>query len=132
MKKTFICILSCAILLTLTACGEKEPSDTSTTNPTTAPITTSGETSDIADTTDTSETTDTADTSDIITTVMTVSGMTCQKCVNAIGGEVGAMDGVIQVTLVLETGELTVAHTSQVTPDDIREVVVLEGYTVED
>jgi copper chaperone len=43
------------------------------------------------------------------TTVYNVTGMTCAHCVSAVTEEVGALEGVSDVQVDLETGQVTVA-----------------------
>lgn len=62
----------------------------------------------------------------------TVTGMTCGHCVKAISSEVGAIPGVSDVELSLETGKLAVHSEAPVDIDRIVEAVYEAGeeYTV--
>jgi copper chaperone len=44
----------------------------------------------------------------VTTTVWQLAGMTCAHCVAAVREELGAIDGVRSVDVVLETGQVTV------------------------
>jgi copper chaperone CopZ len=66
-----------------------------------------------------------------ITTTLTVGGMTCQRCVTAINRELSALSGVISVSINLSSGILIVEHEPEVTADEIKDIVILEGFSVE-
>jgi copper chaperone len=60
-------------------------------------------------------------------TSYTVSGMTCNHCAHAISEEVGAVPGVTQAAVSLETGKLDVTSESPVDFDRIVEAVYEAG-----
>ena len=58
----------------------------------------------------------------MITTAYKVEGMTCAHCVTAVRTELGALDGVSEVTVVLNAGgtsSVTVTSRSPVPQDDV-------------
>ncbi len=58
----------------------------------------------------------------------TVPSMSCQHCVNAITGEVSAVDGVRQVRIDLGSKRVTVDADERVTDDIIVEAIHEAGY----
>jgi copper chaperone CopZ len=60
-------------------------------------------------------------------TSYTISGMTCNHCAHAISGEVGAVPGVTDATVSLETGKLDVTSEAPVDFDRIVEAVYEAG-----
>jgi copper chaperone CopZ len=67
-----------------------------------------------------------------VTTTYTVSGMTCQHCVNSVTEEVSAVSGVTDVTVLLDTGALTVVSNGQPDRTHIAEAVNEAGYQLAD
>lgn len=63
-----------------------------------------------------------------ITRVYRVVGMTCGHCVGAVEREVAAIDGVTDVTVTLETGDVAVASTRPITDDEITAAIDEAGY----
>ena len=57
-----------------------------------------------------------------------VVGMTCGHCVAAVEREVGAINGVTDVTVDLATGEVMVASTSSITDDQMAAAIDEAGY----
>lgn len=53
----------------------------------------------------------------------TVTGMTCGHCVALVTEEVGEIAGVSEVSVVLETGEVTVSSDQGVADDSVRAAV---------
>lgn len=66
------------------------------------------------------------------TTTVTVTGMTCGCCVNSVRKEVGAIAGVSDVAVDLESGEVTVDSAGPVDPAAIAAAVGKAGYQVTD
>lgn len=64
------------------------------------------------------------------TSTYTVVGMTCGHCVSSVSEEVGAIRGVEQVAVDLETGSLTVTATAPVDEAAVRAAVEEAGYTL--
>jgi len=60
----------------------------------------------------------------------TVTGMTCGHCVQSVTEEVSEIPGVVDVTVVLETGALTV--TGDVDPSTVLTAVAEAGYRAEE
>lgn len=57
-----------------------------------------------------------------------VLGMTCGHCVAAVEREVGAIDGVTDVTVDLPTGDVAVASTRPITDDEMTTAIDEAGY----
>ena len=57
-----------------------------------------------------------------------VVGMTCGHCVAAVEREVGAIEGVTDVTVDLATGAVVVASTSPIADDDMTAAIDEAGY----
>ena len=64
------------------------------------------------------------------TAVYTVSGMTCGHCVTSVTEEVGAIDGVQKVDVVLETGAVTVTSAAPLSVEAVQAAVDEAGYTL--
>jgi copper chaperone len=64
------------------------------------------------------------------TTSYVVTGMTCQHCVHAVREEVGAVAGVDQVSVDLDSGKLTVVGNDDVPFAAIAAAVDEAGYAV--
>jgi copper chaperone len=62
------------------------------------------------------------------TTTWQVAGMTCGHCVAAVREELGALDGVRTVDVVLETGEVTVASDAPLDRTAVAAAVEEAGY----
>ncbi|GAA1958771.1 heavy-metal-associated domain-containing protein [Nocardioides panacihumi] len=57
-----------------------------------------------------------------------VTGMTCGHCVSAVEREIGAIDGVTDVTVDLATGDVVVDSTHPIADDEITAAVDEAGY----
>ena len=68
--------------------------------------------------------------SDLQQETFTVIGMTCGHCVAAVTQEVGALAGVTDVSVDLETGEVTVASAQPLSRDDVAAAVDEAGYAL--
>lgn len=64
------------------------------------------------------------------TSTWTVVGMTCEHCVTAVMGQVGALPGVAGVEVDLATGRLRVAAGSPVDAAAVRAAVSEAGFEV--
>ena len=63
---------------------------------------------------------------------LNVKGMSCGHCVKAVEGSVGALEGVNEVKVNLEAGQVDVAFDNEkVTVDKIKEAIDDQGYDVE-
>ena len=62
------------------------------------------------------------------TTIYQVSGMTCEHCVRAVTTEVGALPGVRDVAVDLDTGAVTVVSDQPLDPETVRAAVDEAGY----
>lgn len=60
----------------------------------------------------------------------TVTGMTCSHCVNAVKEEVGALDGVRELQVDLDSGALTFESDQEIPRDKVAESVEEAGYTL--
>jgi copper ion binding protein len=67
----------------------------------------------------------------MIETSYTVTGMTCEHCVRSVTEEVGAIDGVTEVSVDLPTGSVTVRSTETVDETAVRAAVEEAGYQVQ-
>lgn len=76
------------------------------------------------------ETKETPVSENMTTAVYTVSGMTCGHCVASVTEEVGAIDGVQNVAVVLETGQVTVTSAAPLTIAAVETAVDEAGYTL--
>ena len=65
-----------------------------------------------------------------VTEIYRVDGMTCEHCVRAVSGEIGALPGVVAVTVDLPSGAVTVTSSVPVPPQAIAEAVDEAGYTL--
>jgi copper chaperone len=64
------------------------------------------------------------------TTTWSVAGMTCAHCVASVTEEIGELDGVQDVSVVLDTGAVTVTSTRPLDRVDVRAAVEEAGYTL--
>jgi len=63
--------------------------------------------------------------------VLDVKGMTCGGCVNSVKRVVGAIGGVSQVDVVLETGKVSVSYdATQAKPEQFKTAIHDAGYEV--
>ena len=60
--------------------------------------------------------------------IFTVKGMTCGHCVQAVKGEVSRIDGVSEVDVELESGQVTVESPQPVDREAVRLAVEEAGY----
>lgn len=67
----------------------------------------------------------------MIETSYTVTGMTCEHCVRSVTEEVGAIDGVTEVSVDLPTGAVTVRSADTVDEAAVRAAVEEAGYQVQ-
>ena len=67
----------------------------------------------------------------MIETSYIVTGMTCEHCVRSVTEEVGAIDGVTEVSVDLPTGSVTVRSTDPVDETAVRAAVEEAGYQVQ-
>jgi copper chaperone len=77
-----------------------------------------------------SESKETIVSENVTTAVYTVSGMTCSHCVNSVTEEVGAIDGVAEVAVVLESGRVTVTSAAPLSLEAVEAAVDEAGYTL--
>jgi copper chaperone len=59
-----------------------------------------------------------------------VTGMTCSHCVNSVSAEVGALPGVRDVAVDLQTGAVTVTSDQPLDADAVAAAVEEAGYEV--
>lgn len=64
------------------------------------------------------------------TETITVSGMSCGHCVAAVRGELTKLDGVTEVDVLLESGEVTITSDAPLDPAAVRHAVDEAGYEV--
>ena len=64
------------------------------------------------------------------TTTIAVEGMTCGHCVSAVQTEVGKVQGVTDVSVDLESGQVTVVAESTPDPAALQEAVEEAGFEV--
>ncbi|EFV12023.1 heavy-metal-associated domain-containing protein [Segniliparus rugosus] len=57
-----------------------------------------------------------------------VSGMTCGHCASAVNKELTALDGVADVAVNLETGEVRVASTGPLDDGQVRDAIAEAGF----
>ena len=62
------------------------------------------------------------------TTTWQVVGMTCGHCVSAVQAEVGAIDGVEDVAVTLETGAVVITSATPPTREQVEAAVDEAGY----
>jgi len=65
-----------------------------------------------------------------VTQQFIVSGMTCQHCVSSVSEEVGAVSGVIDVQVDLDSGQLVVVSDSEIAFEHIEAAVDEAGYSL--
>lgn len=65
-----------------------------------------------------------------VTETYRVDGMTCEHCVRAVSGEIGALPGVVDVAVDLTNGTVTVTSASLVPAMAIADAVDEAGYTL--
>ncbi|WP_329623343.1 cation transporter [Streptomyces sp. NBC_01255] len=70
----------------------------------------------------------TAETKTELTTVYQVKGMTCGHCEGAVSGEISELAGVVSVTAVASTGQVTVVSAAPLDEDAVRAAVDEAGY----
>ncbi|MDV5145796.1 cation transporter [Streptomyces sp. SBC-4] len=70
----------------------------------------------------------TAETKTELTTVYQVKGMTCGHCEGAVAGEISELAGVVSVTAVASTGQVTVVSAAPLDEDAVRAAVDEAGY----
>jgi copper chaperone len=58
----------------------------------------------------------------------TVTGMTCSHCASSVSEEVGALNGVTNVSVDLPSGMVTVTSETELAVDDVRAAVEEAGY----
>jgi copper ion binding protein len=64
------------------------------------------------------------------TTTWSVTGMTCGHCVASVTEEIGEVDGVQDVAVVLDTGTVTVTSTRPLARADVQAAVEEAGYAL--
>ncbi len=64
------------------------------------------------------------------TSTYQVKGMTCDHCVQAVTKEISKLDGVTDVDIDLDRGQVTVASEQALSDDAVREAVDEAGYEV--
>jgi copper ion binding protein len=62
------------------------------------------------------------------TNTFQVQGMTCGHCVSAVSSEIGRLSGVSEVSVDLDSGEVTVVAEQPLAQDDVRAAVEEAGY----
>ncbi|SEH69704.1 copper chaperone [Halobacillus karajensis] len=63
-------------------------------------------------------------------TTLKIEGMTCGHCKSAVEGALKEVDGVNEVNVNLETGQVKVSHADSANKVEMREVVEEQGYDV--
>lgn len=63
-----------------------------------------------------------------MTTTYKVSGMTCDHCINAVTSELLGIEGVIAVDISLDTGEVTVTNSRELTIAEVSAAIDEAGY----
>lgn len=58
----------------------------------------------------------------------TVTGMTCQHCVSSVTEELSAVDGVVDVSVTLETGAVTVTSERELPLQEVSAAIDEAGY----
>jgi copper chaperone len=58
----------------------------------------------------------------------TVTGMTCQHCVSSVTEELTAVDGVVDVSVTLETGAVTVTSERELPLQEVSAAIDKAGY----
>jgi len=64
------------------------------------------------------------------TSTWSVTGMTCEHCVASVTEELGELDGVRDVSVVLDTGTVTVTSSQPLERADVRAAVEEAGYAL--
>jgi copper chaperone len=64
------------------------------------------------------------------TTTIAVEGMTCGHCVSAVQSEVGKVQGVTDVSVDLESGQVTIVAETAPDPAALQEAVEEAGFEV--
>jgi len=62
------------------------------------------------------------------TATYTVSGMTCQHCVSSVTEELSALSGVTEVTVQLDSGDVTVASERPLEAREVAAAIDEAGY----
>jgi len=65
-----------------------------------------------------------------VTETYRVDGMTCEHCVRAVSGEIGALPGVLDVTVDLPSGAVTVTSASPIPAKALADAIDEAGYTL--
>ncbi|MFB9238869.1 heavy-metal-associated domain-containing protein [Plantactinospora siamensis] len=68
----------------------------------------------------------------MVTNSFTVRGMTCEHCVRAVSGEIGALPGVRDVQVDLANGRVAVTSEAPLDPAAVRDAVDEAGYELAD
>ena len=63
-------------------------------------------------------------------TTINVTGMTCGHCASSVTSELEQLDGVTDVNVNLENGDVTIVSVSPLDEDDINAAVMEAGYAV--
>ena len=63
-----------------------------------------------------------------VTATFTVSGMTCGHCVSSVTEELTGLDGVTDVSVVLDSGAVTVTSDRELGQDEVGAAVTEAGY----
>jgi copper chaperone CopZ len=63
-----------------------------------------------------------------VTATFTVSGMTCGHCVSSVTEELTELDGVTDVSVVLDGGQVTVTSERRLGQDEVKTAVTEAGY----
>lgn len=63
-----------------------------------------------------------------MTTTYKVSGMTCDHCINAVTSELLDIEGVTAVDISLDTGEVTVTNTRELSIAEVATAIEEAGY----
>jgi len=65
--------------------------------------------------------------------LLRVSGMSCEHCVKAVNGALGAINGVADIVVSLKEGTVSFKHDPSLAPlEIIRAAIIEEGYEVAD
>jgi copper chaperone CopZ len=56
--------------------------------------------------------------------------MSCVNCSNAVRNAVTAIDGVIDVVIVISNGRVTIEHNSGVSAEAIKNSIIAAGYSI--
>jgi copper chaperone len=65
-----------------------------------------------------------------VTATYTVSGMTCGHCVSSVTEELTELNGVTDVSVVLDSGAVTVTSAHELGHDEVEAAVTEAGYTL--